>query len=434
MSKKKKFKPVKTGPVQSKPASKPGKTKGKGKVLLLWILPILLFTGICFFPMLKNQLTNWDHEFYVVQNALLRGPDWTGIFSKPIVSNYHPITIATLAANYSMTGRDASSYLISNLLLHLINTGLVFYFIWLISGKKLWVAAFTAIIFGVHPMHVESVAWVSERKDVLYTLFFLLALLQYWRFLEGGKRSNLILCFVFFVLSLLSKPAAVILPIVLLLLDYWKGRAFNWKILVEKIPFFILSLIFGYITIKVQSADAIVSFGIYPLWSRFFFACYTIMIYAARFFVPYPLSAFHPYPSVDALGLSVWLSPIFIIALAILLWLKRKDRLVVFSLLFFIVNLLLVMQFISIGLTIVSERYTYVPYIGLSFLTGMWLNKYLDSRSGSFIKAISFVIGIIFGFISFQRTKVWKDGDTLWADVVNHYPYAATPRSNHADY
>jgi tetratricopeptide (TPR) repeat protein len=137
---------------------------------------------------------------------------------------------------------------------------------------------------------------------------------------------------------------------------------------------------------------------------------------------------------VDALGLPVLLSPVFIIALLFLLWLKRKDKLVVFSLLFFIVNLLLVMQFISIGLTIVSERYTYVPYIGLSFLVGMWLNKYLESNSSSVIRAIPFVIAIIFGFISFQRTKVWKDGDTLWSDVVKHYPDAATPRSNHADY
>jgi len=120
--------------------------------------------------------------------------------------------------------------------------------------------------------------------------------------------------------------------------------------------------------------------------------------------------------------------------LLILLWLKRKDKLLVFSLLFFIVNLLLVVQFVSIGLTIVSERYTYIPYIGLSFLLGMWLNKYLESTSATFIKAIPFIIGIIFGFISFQRTKVWKDGDTLWTDVVKHYPDAATPRSNHADY
>ena len=206
------------------------------------------------------------------------------------------------------------------------------------------------------------------------------------------------------------------------------------KCWLRKFPFLILSLIFGFITVKVQSADAIVGFDIYPLWSRFFFACYTIMIYAARFFVPYPLSAFHPYPSVDALGLSVWLSPIFIIALAVLLWLKRKDRLVVFSLLFFIVNLLLVVQFVSVGLTIVSERYTYVPYIGLSFLAGMWLEKYLDHLTNTFIKAVPFVIAIVFGIISFQRTKVWKDGDTLWADVIKKYPDAATPRSNHANY
>src|SRR4030095_1549445 len=224
MSKKKNIKSAKAGPVQSKPANKPFKTKEKGKTLLVWILPILLFAGICFSPMLKNQLTNWDDEYYVVQNALLRGPDWVGIFSKPIVSNYHPITIASLAANYAMTGLDASSYLISNLLLHLINTGLVFYFIWLISGKKLWVAAFSAIVFGIHPMHVESVAWVSERKDLLYTLFFLLSLIQYLYFLNNKSNKNLIYCFIFFALSILSKPAAIILPFILVLLDYWYDR------------------------------------------------------------------------------------------------------------------------------------------------------------------------------------------------------------------
>jgi len=259
-------------------------------------------------------------------------------------------------------------------------------------------------------------------------------LLQYWSFLETGKRSKILYCFIFFILSLLSKPAAIILPFVLILLDYWYGRSFTWKVWTEKIPFLIFSLAFGLITIKVQAAEAIVGLDTYPLWTRFFFASYSIMIYAARFFVPYPLSAFHPYPSVDALGLPVLLSPIFIIALLVLVWLKRKDKLVVFSLLFFIVNLLLVMQFLSIGLTIVSERYTYVPYIGLSFLAGMWLNKYLESTSASFIKAIPFIIGVVFGFFSFQRTKVWKDGDTLWTDVVKHYPDAATPRSNHADY
>jgi tetratricopeptide (TPR) repeat protein len=310
----------------------------------------------------------------------------------------------------------------------------VYLFVYKISGNKIYVAAFCSVIFGVHPMHVESVAWVSERKDVLYALFFLLALLQYWSFLETGKKVKLILCFTFFVLSLLSKPSAIILPIVLYLLDYWHNRRFNGKVWAEKIPFFILSIAFGLITINVQSADAIAGFDIYPLWVRFFFACYTLMIYTTRFFVPYPLSTFHPYPPVDALGLPIYLSPVFMIALLFLLWLKRRDKLIVFSLLFFIVNLVLVLQIITIGLTIVAERYTYIPYIGLSFLTGMWLNRYVVASSKKIFGVIPFIVGIIFGFISFQRTRVWKDGDTLWADVIKTYPEAATPRSNHANY
>jgi tetratricopeptide (TPR) repeat protein len=419
----------------NQPATKIENLKpAKDRSFSLWLFGVLVITGLCLIPMLNNGFTNWDDDVYVTSNSIIKAPDWQAIFTRPSAYNYHPLTMLTLAFNYAISGIDPFSYHLVNWLLHILNTSLVFLFIYKISGRQIFVAAFTSLIFGIHPMHVESVAWVSERKDVLYTCFFLPALLQYWNFLESAKRSKLLYCFTFFILSLLSKPAAIILPFVLLLLDYWHGRSFTWKVWAEKIPFLIFSLLFGFITIKVQSAEAIVGFDTYPLWTRFFFACYTIMIYTTKFIVPYPLSAFHPYPSVDSLGLPVLLSPVFMIAIMILLWLKRKDKLVVFSVLFFIVNLLLVMQFVSIGLTIVSERYTYVPYIGLCFLVGMWLSKYLDSKSASFIKASPFIITIIFGIISFQRTKVWKDGDTLWTDVVKHYPDAATPRSNHADY
>ncbi|HET9745503.1 MAG TPA: tetratricopeptide repeat protein [Chitinophagaceae bacterium] len=404
------------------------------KTIFPWLIPVLLITAASFFPMLANGFTNWDDELYVTQNPLLKGPDWGAMFTQAAASNYHPLTMVSFGINYVLSGFDPFSYHFVNWLLHILNTALVFVFIYKISGKKNFVAAFTAIIFGVHPMHVESVAWISERKDVLYAFFFLVALLQYWRFLETGKRSGYVFCLVFFVLSLLSKPAAIILPLVLLLLDYWKERPLKWKLVTEKIPFFLLSVVFGIITVKVQSADAIAGFDIWPLWTRFFFACYTIMIYAIRFIFPYPLSAFHPYPPLDSLGLSVYLSPLFMIALLALLWLKRRDRLFVFSILFFVVNLLLVIQLVSIGLTIVSERYTYIPYIGLAFLAAMLLNRYLISSKAKLIRATPFVIGLIFGVITFQRTKVWKDGDTLWADVIKHYPDAATPRSNHANY
>jgi len=433
MSKKKKVKSTKGGQVQAQQEAKQKRVREKRTSLLLWILPILLVTGICFFPMLKNQLTNWDDEYYVIQNTLLRGPDWAGIFSQPVVSNYHPVTILTLALNYSMTKLDPSSYLILNLLLHLINTGLVFYFIWLISGKKLWVASFTAIVFGIHPMHVESVAWVSERKDVLYTLFFLLSLIQYWRYLTTAKNKNLIFCFLFFALSLLSKPAAIILPFVLVLLDYWYGQNLK-KNIILKIPFLLLSIVFAFITVKIQSKTAIAGLDFYPLWSRFFFATYTSMTYIIRFFVPYPLSTFHPFPLTKSLGWPIMLSPLFMLAVLTVVWFKRKNKLIVFSFFFFMINLALVLQIIPIGGTLVAERYTYVPYIGMAFLISMILDKYSASVNRSLLWGIPALGLLIFGFITFQRTKVWKDSDTLWTDVIKHYPNASVPRTNRANY
>jgi len=405
--------------------------QGRG---FIWILIVTAITAICFFPMLKNNFTNWDDEFYVINNALLRGPDWQGIFSQPVVSNYHPLTIISLAVNYAISGLDPSSYLIFNLFLHLLNTSLVFYFIWMISDKNMWVAGFTALIFGIHPMHVESVAWVSERKDVLYTLFFFLSLIQYWRFLQTGKSSSFWFCFLLFILSLLSKPAAIILPLVLLLLDYWKGRTITLKVIAEKIPFFFFALFFAIVTIKIQSHEAIAGLDLYPLWSRPLFASYVIMIYFFRFFVPYPLSAFHPYPQPEHLGWPVFISPFFIIALLVFIWYQRKNKLVIFGILFFIINLLLVLQIISIGTTIISERYTYVPYTGLAFLFSMVLNKNYNATVKPVKWLILAVIIVAFGILTFQRTQVWNNSGSLWDDVIEHYPNAPQPRCSRANY
>ena len=417
-----------------KPGVKPRPVKNKKDLKLPWLVLVIGITAIAFSPMLKNEFTNWDDEYYVIQNTLLRGPDWAGIFSKPVVSNYHPLTVASLAFNYSMTQLDPSSYLITNLLLHLINTVLVFYFIWLISGKKIWVAAFCAVVFGIHPMHVESVAWVSERKDVLYTLFFLLSLIQYWRFLNDGKNKNLIYCFLFFALSILSKPAAIILPFVLLALDYWHGRKFTQRVLLEKIPFLLVSIVFAVLTFNIQSKTAIASLDFYPLWTRLFFATYSSMMYIVRFFVPYPLSAFHSFPLTTTMPLPMWLSPVFMLALLTLVWFKRKNKLLVFSFFFFMINVVLVLQFVSIGGTLLSERYTYVPYIGMAFMIGMLLDKYSVSINRWLLWGIPAVILLVFGVITFQRTKVWKNSETLWTDAIKHFPDAPVPRTNRANY
>jgi protein O-mannosyl-transferase len=438
MEKKKKIKDKqenKKQPAKPLAKSKPINLQGNNMPSLPLIFIVLGVTAIAYASVFQNELTNWDDEYYVVQNALLRGPDWQGIFTQPVVSNYHPLTIITLAFNYAISQLDATSYLVVNLVLHLLNTYIVYLFIFRISRRKIWAAAITALIFGVHPMHVESVAWVSERKDVLYTFFLLLSLLQYWKFLEYKNNRSLYLCLLFFILSILSKPAAIILPLLLLLLDYWHGRSFSKKIILEKIPFLLISILFAIITVKLQSRTAISGLDLFPLWTRFFFATYVNMIYIVRFFVPYPMSAFHPYPSPRDLGLAVQLSPLFMLALLSLVWYLRKNKLVVFCFFFFVINLVLVMQVVSIGGTLVAERYTYVPYIGIAFLIGMLIEKIADQGKIKKVAiAVMTVSGIAFSIITFNRVKVWKDSDTLWTDVIKNYPTSPVPLTNRANY
>jgi len=157
-------------------------------------------------------------------------------------------------------------------------------------------------------------------------------------------------------------------------------------------------------------------------------------MYAVRFFVPYPLSAFHPFPMTKSLGLPIMLSPLFMLALLAVTWFKRKNKLLVFSFFFFMINLVLVLQIISIGGTLLAERYTYVPYIGLAFFIGMMLDKYSATINRSLLWGIAGAVVLVFGIVTFQRTKVWKDSDTLWTNVLEHFPNSSVPRTNRANY
>ena len=401
--------------------------------LLPWLILVGIVTAVFFFPMLFNEFTNWDDEYYVVNNQWLRGPDLKSIFTKQLLGNYHPLTVLSYALNYAISGVDPFSYLLVNYLFHIANALLVFYFIWKISGNNKLVAAFVALVFGVHPMHVESVAWVAERKDVLYTFFFLLSLIQYWRYLEKGKTKHLWICLAFFGLSLLSKPAAVILPLVILLLDYWKGRSFSGKMLIEKIPFFVLSLFFGALTVLIQSKSAMVGLNVFSITDRLLFGCYTLMTYFYRFLFPYPLSAFHPFPMTNQPGMAIFYSPIFVVALLIAFWFLRKNKVFVFGILFFVINLLLVLQVLSIGLTIVSERYTYVPYIGLAFIVAMLFSR-IKFIPPKLIWGVASALILVFGIVTFQRTKIWKNSGTLWTNALKYTPNAPYARTNRANY
>ena len=240
-------------------------SESEEKHILKWGLPLIaiVITGIAFCPSLINGWTNWDDEVYVLNNENIREFSWSQIkywFTEYHHGNYHPLTMISYMVEYSIAELDPIIYHLTNYLLHLLNTGLVFFFIFKLIARK-DVALITAILFGVHPMHVESVAWISERKDLLYTAFYLGSILVYLSYKQSPdwKKYNIIL--LLFLGSLLSKSAAVVLPVVLLLIDYFQERKLTKRLLLEKIPLFVLSIVFGILAIKSQNAtEAIASF------------------------------------------------------------------------------------------------------------------------------------------------------------------------------
>ena len=403
----------------------------------IWILAVCAITAIAFFPMLSNGFTNWDDQFYITSNPWLIDPDWASIFSKPLMANYHPLTVATLALNYQISELSPFTYHLVNWLVHVANTGLVFYFAYRLAGNKPWVGFITAFLFGIHPMHVESVAWASERKDVLFTFFFLLSLIWYFQYIRSKTGTKYAITLVFFFLSLVSKPAAVSLPLVLLLMDWYSGRSLSdKKVWLEKIPFFILSLIFGILTIKYQEASkAFADATLYPFWQKVIFSFYGFGEYIKRIFWPFPLSAIHPFPASGSIPPSYYVMiGIGILALA-LAWYFRERKYIIFGIGFYAVNIVLVLQLLTFGHAVIAERYTYVPYIGLFFVIAMaWELSSLSDTMKKGVLAMILLAGAGFAFASFNHVKVWKDAGTLWTNAIATYPDSYMARSNRGQF
>ena len=399
----------------------------KNKKDLLIIASILVITFIVFSPSLQNDFTNWDDDLYVTKNELLTNPDKTTIsdfFTTDVAGNFHPLTMISLAFDEKIAGNSPTWFHLHNIILHLLNTFLVFLLIWKLSGGNRFISFFSAIIFGIHPMHVESVTWISERKDVLYSFFFLLALIIYFNYQKKPSWFRYLAIFLLFLLSCLSKSAAVVLPIVMILFDFWLKKI-TWKSLLEKIPFIIVAVLIGLKALETQSAtNALGDFAFFSFFEKIRFASYGFFIYIVKFFVPYQLASFHPYPGQVPMFYNV--SILLVVALfAAVTLIYKKKKYPLFGLLFYAITIALVLQFITVGNAVIAERYTYIPYIGLGFLVGSFLFGLLRNKSKDYkplVVGLVSVFLIILSIVTFQRTKVWKDAATLWTDVIKKYP------------
>ncbi len=410
----------------------------------LWLAVILIVTAIAFYPSLNNGFTNWDDNLYVTQNDIIKDLSWNSVktfFTTYYGGNYHPLVALTNAIEYHFWQLNPKPYHVINLLLHLANTGLVFWFIHLLSGRRT-VAIIVSLFFGIHPMHVESVAWIAERKDVLYTFFYLGSLIAYLRYLKDpARKEHLVYVGLLLLLSLFSKSAAVIAPATYLLIDFYKKRSWNLSLLVEKAPFFLLSLIFGIVALQSQaSAKALNTLEPFSIIDRVLISSYAVVFYIGKLFWPLQLSAFYNFPLIGpALPLKYYLAPVFI-ALIIFVVLKNRSMQneLLFGLSFYLFNIILVIQIISVGMAVVAERYTYVSYIGLLFIVAHAFSLLMEGHwklPGSFriiAKGIVIAFAMLCAVLTWERCKVWYDGETLFTDALKYERTSPIPYYNRA--
>ena len=401
-----------------------------------------LFLNTC----LNNKLTNWDDPGYIRDNVLIKDATGEGIkaifsLQNSVMGNYHPLTILSYAIEYSYVRLDPWLYHLDSLLLHILVTILVYCFVNMLTRRPI-AAAVTALLFGLHPMHVESVAWLAGRKDVLYSTFYFAACIAYLYFLRANGKAKwkwyagvLIL----FVCSLLSKPVAVTLPLTLLLVDYFEKRKLHYSLLVEKIPHFAIAIIFGIQSILDQHKfGALDTENVaYTFFDRCILGCYALITYLWKAIVPVNLSSFYKYPEKanGSLSAEYFIYPFVVIALLFVVWrFLRKNRVVMFGLLFFLVNIALLLQFIPVGAAVLADRYTYIPYLGLFFIAGWYVSRYFEAGTKKHLVYPALVIvlaySLILGYLSNDRCKAWYDSTSLWRDVIEKQPHAYNAYNN----
>lgn len=396
---------------------------------------VCIATTLVLFPTLTNGWLDWDDKVNVLDNQLVRVLSWERIkliFETPEINGlYMPLPIISWALNYKIGGLDPFGYHLVNLALHLGISCLVFFIIKQLTGH-IWTAFLTALLFGIHPMHVEPVAWITGRRDLVYSIF-LVGSMWFWINYNDKRKGRLpqyLLALLFFLASLLSKGVAVVLPVFLLLIDSYQGRTDFKRMLLEKSPFIALSMLFGIFAIYTQSqTSALNEVTDVPYHLSGITASYSLTLYLFQSVIPFQIGGFHPYPPNSA-GIPWYMmaSVIIPIALASILILFWKNKNILFGIGLTLVGFLPVIQFLPVGDGLVADRYAYMPYLGLFFLYSLlivWVYErfyaYSFARSGLTISVLVYLGWL--GYTANAATHIWESPETLWTNVIKQHPH-----------
>ncbi|HWB61754.1 MAG TPA: tetratricopeptide repeat protein [Chthoniobacteraceae bacterium] len=404
---------------------------------------LALFAAVfcVFLPCLHDGFVNLDDPIYVLANPHIQhGPDgamarWA--FTTGYASNWHPLTWLSLAEDWRIFGATARGYHFVNIALHAAAAALLFLCMLQMTGA-FWRSWWVAAIFGVHPLRVESVAWISERKDVLGAVFWMLALLFYIRWVKSsappakGNRmpyGQYALSLLFFALGLMSKPMLVTLPFTLLLLDYWPlgrwmDRAKRSRLLVEKIPFFALSLLVCVVTYHAQQHGGALTIGTLKLdfGERIANACVAYTRYLGKFFLPMRLAAIYPLPlggkwPVAAVAASaVYLAVIT----GLVIGAARRLPYLATGWFWYLGTLVPVIGLVQVGVQSMADRYTYVPSIGLAVALAWGVCEIASrSRIPKIVTGLAGVAALVVcACLTVRQAGYWKDSRTLFARTL----------------
>jgi len=418
------------------------------KTNFIYIFLLTIITFAVFSPTFKNTYTNWDDGKYVAENPLIKPLDFHTVkeifasktlYKRYWMGNYHPLTMLSLNINYALANKNNDGipspfgFQLINIILHILNTLLVFFIIKKLL-QNLHIAFASALLFAVHTLHVESVSWIAERKDVLYTFFFLLSLYFYCAYATTMKIKNYLIALILFIFSLLSKGQATSLAITILLIDYFYGRKLNdFRLILEKIPFLLLAFIFGIIAIEAQKqGNALQVVNSTPIITRLGVAAYGFTMYILKLFVPIKLSAVYPYPDIiyQTIPAYYWLGYITV-ALVVFAAYKtyKKDKIIFLGISFFVVNIFLLLQLIPVGSAVYADRYVYIPSIGFFLIFSYLLQKIFKKNNIIFYFALT-IYALFLSVLTVNRIGDWRDSRTLWEDVTKKQPKSVVAWNN----
>jgi len=396
---------------------------------------IILIIGI-FWPVFSFDYVLYDDGGYVYNNQnVLRGLTLENVkwaFTTFDRSNWHPLTWLSYLLDVELFGMNPGAQHGINLFFHILNSVLLFVILTKITGQRS-ASLIVAGLFAVHPLHVESVAWISERKDVLSTFFFLMALLCYARYIQKPSRTRYGFMALSYAIGLMAKPMLVTFPFVLLLLDFWPFHRLNSltnnfkeltfikrsvPLIIEKIPLFVLSAISCVLTFLSQKEGGAVS-------NIDFFSCVSnafisYFMYLVKTVAPFHLSAFYPFPNnISVLKLSI--SCVVLLCLAVIAIKRvRKSPWIFVGLAWYIGTLVPVIGIVHVGDLAMADRYTYIPHIGL-FIAAVWSAYFFMKRCGIAEKTIVLLgcmIVLLLSVISAKQVNVWKDSVTLFEHAI----------------